>query len=66
LINMTDEMRQQRRDEIFATSIEEFHQLGKFLSSNNGNEQNVILGSANAIDNANSKAGAIYKITKIM
>lgn len=45
----SDERRQQRRDEIFATGLPDFHRVGEVLDRMSGNAQIVILGSKDSL-----------------
>ena len=53
LINLTDEARQQYRDEVLSTTAADFKAFGEVLAAVNENGVVVVLGSADAINAAN-------------
>ncbi len=52
LIDLTNEERQQRRDQVLSTTLANFHQFGRVLEELNQNGAVVVLGSADVIEAA--------------
>lgn len=65
IAGMTDAMRQQRRDELFATSNADFHRLGAVLSDIADKGKSVAVASPDALEKANSQGGK-FKITRVL
>ncbi len=57
LMHYTDEMRQKHRDEVLNTSNDDFHQFADVLKAVAENGKVVVLGSENAIKQANDEKG---------
>ena len=57
LVHYTDEMRQKHRDEVLNTSTQDFHQFADVLKAVAENGKVVVLGSENAINQANEEKG---------
>jgi hypothetical protein len=66
LTGYTDAMRQQRRDELLGTTIENFHQFGETLAALNEAARVVVVGSADGIEAANAAMGSAWSITKVL
>lgn len=65
LIGETDEMRQQMREEILATTVADFRRLGEALAELNRRARVVVMGSPDALNNLNSD-GRRLRMTKVM
>lgn len=65
LAKVTDEARQQRRDELLNTSVADFHRLGEALSDITTQGKAAAVTSPDAAKNANAKGGQ-FVITKVM
>jgi Zn-dependent M16 (insulinase) family peptidase len=65
LTGETDEMRQQMRDEILATTVADFRKLGQVLAELNRQARVVVMGSPDALHNVNSD-GRRLRMTKVM
>lgn len=52
LLGETDEMRQQTRDEVLSTTLDDFHRFGETLEAVRADGQVVVLGAQGAIDKA--------------
>ena len=65
LIGETDEMRQQMREEILATTVADFRRLGEILTELNRQARVVVMGSPEVLNNFNSD-GRRLKTTKVM
>jgi presequence protease len=65
LIGYTDEMRQQTRDEVLATTLRDFKHFGEVLARLNERNRIVVLGSQPAIEAAN-RAGLQLDIKRVM
>ena len=57
LIGITDEIRQQRRDEVLATSLADFKTFAEVLEALNQKGAVVVLGAKEEIEAANAKRG---------
>lgn len=66
LIGNTDVLRQQRRDELLATTLEDFHHFGDYLARLVDSSRVVVLGSPDAVASANEELKAGWQITKLM
>jgi Zn-dependent M16 (insulinase) family peptidase len=64
LLGVTDEYRQQRRDEVLATTPQAFNELGELLQAFKEHGRVVVLGSAEAIQKANEKRGEEWLTVK--
>lgn len=62
LLGYTDEQRQQLRDQVLATSQEDFRQFGAALERLNQEAAVVVLGSAGAIESS----GLLREVTKVL
>jgi len=62
----SDESRQQRRDEIFATSLDDFHRFGEVLEQAFSAGRVVVLGSQEAIQAANARLHEPLEIHKLL
>jgi Zn-dependent M16 (insulinase) family peptidase len=62
----TDEGRQQMRDEILATTVDDFHRFGDVLDALNANGTVVVLGSQDAIDQANAAREGWLRTQKVL
>lgn len=67
LAGITDEMRQQHRDEVLATTSADFNRFGDVLEPLISNGHVVVLGSQDAVEQANAAKGSEWlKTTKVM
>lgn len=66
LIGDSEERRQQLRDEVLGTTAEHFRSFGEALAALNDQAQVVVLGSAEAINNANTERGNFLKVSKVL
>ena len=66
LVGETDEHRQQMRDEILSTTVDDFRKFGNVLADLNEQARIVVLGSARALQAANEENGRQLKITKVL
>lgn len=66
LIGETDEKRQLIRDEILATELKDFHTFGEMLDNLSKDGRVVVMGSEEAIKEANSKSDDWLKIVKVL
>jgi Zn-dependent M16 (insulinase) family peptidase len=66
LTGYTDKERQEMRDEVLSTTIEDFKTFGKVLEKVTENGQVVVLGSAEAIGTANQERKGFLKVKKIL
>ncbi|MDX1520879.1 MAG: peptidase M16, partial [Anaerolineae bacterium] len=57
LVGLTDEVRQQRREEVLSTTAADFRAFGEVLSRMNDAGHVVVLGSQEAIEAANAEKG---------
>lgn len=62
----TDEDRQQRREEVLATTAADFKRFGEVLMGVKGHGKVVVLGSAEAIEKANQQRGGWLKVSKVL
>jgi Zn-dependent M16 (insulinase) family peptidase len=62
----TDERRQQMRDEILSTTVQDFRRFGEVLEQVNTHGAVVVLGSREAIDQANASKGDWLHMVKVM
>jgi hypothetical protein len=65
LIGYTDEMRQQLRDDVLATTLDDFHQMGEMLATLAENANVVVVGSPDALKAASEELGDILAIRNI-
>lgn len=65
LTNYSDEKRQQIRDELLSTTVEDFHRFGKYVERISEEGHVVVLGSDEAINNSNGD-DAWLDVTKVM
>ena len=65
-LDSSDALRQQYRDEVLATTTEDFKTLGEVLAQMNNTATVVVLGSADAIAKANDSQGDWLLISKVM
>ncbi len=66
LIGYTDDLRQQYRDEVLSTTAADFKAFGEVLAQLNETGLVVVLGSSEAIEQANNKLNQILRVTKIL
>jgi hypothetical protein len=66
LLGETDEFRQQLRDEILATKLDDFRQFGQALQKVTQMGQVVVLGSYDALRAANEKKGEWLVVEKVL
>ncbi len=66
LVGISDEERQQIREQVLSTTINNFRQLGKALESIKTEGAVVILGSADAITASNLEKGDWLTVTKVL
>ena len=66
LVGETDEDRQRMRDEILSTTQEDFRRFGEVLEQVNTQGAVVVLGSQEAIDQANAAKGDWLRVVKVM
>jgi Zn-dependent M16 (insulinase) family peptidase len=66
LIGETDDKRQKIRDEILATNLEDFHDFGEVLDRLSKDGSVVIMGSDDAVNEANWKRENWLKIVKVL
>jgi hypothetical protein len=66
LIGYTDAARQQFRDQVLGTTARDFRTFGEVLSQAADKGQVVVLGSADAIGQANAERANLLQITKVM
>lgn len=64
LTGRTDEIRQQRRDEILSTTVHDFHTFGEALQGVTREGRIVVVGSQEAIDSANAARNNFLRVTK--
>lgn len=62
----SDESRQQRRDEVFATSLDDFHRFGEILEQLPAAGRIVVLGSQEALQAANAGRQEPLEIQKLL
>ncbi len=66
LIGETDEKRQKIRDEILATNLKDFHDFGEVLDRLSKDGSVVVMGSDDAVNEANRKRDNWLKIVKVL
>ncbi len=66
LIGLSDEQRQQTRDEVFATTEADYHRLGEAMVAYNESTVPVVIASDEALSAANETLGDKLKITKVL
>jgi len=66
LLGETDDVRQQRRDEVLSTSVADFEALADVLDQVKHNGSVVVLGSQEAIERANAERGEWLRVQKVM
>ena len=66
LSKITDEARQVRREQVLATTAEDFRKFGEALKALKDNGLVVVLGSADAINAANRERGGWLEVRKVM
>ncbi len=66
LTGYTDAIRQQTRDEILGTTLEDFKRLGEVLAGINESGAIVVMGSQQAIASANTERPDLLPITKVL
>ncbi|GAB4500506.1 MAG: insulinase family protein [Anaerolineales bacterium] len=66
LTGYSDEMRQQTRDEILSTNLQDFRRLARVLEQVAAQGEVVVLGSAEAIEKANRERGGWLKTRKVL
>ncbi|MGD8456416.1 MAG: insulinase family protein [Anaerolineales bacterium] len=66
LTGYTDKERQEIRDEVLSTTVDDFKTFGKALEKVIDNGQVVVLGSAESIGAANQERKAFLKVKKVM
>lgn len=66
LISYTDEDRQRVRDELFSTTLEDFHRLGEALTLLKDKGRIVVTGSPQAVEKANEERDVPFVVTNVM
>jgi presequence protease len=66
LLGISDASRQQIRDEVLATSADDFNAFGEVLARFNGVAQTVVVGSSGAIEAANGELAEKLVVTKMV
>jgi hypothetical protein len=66
LTNYTDDKRQQIRDEVLGTTVQDFKQFANILEQLNAKGEVVVLGSADAIEKANKEREGLLEVKKVM
>jgi len=66
LTRYTDEERQRIRDEVLGTTTGDFKQFARVLAELNNAGEVVVLGSAEAIENANKEKAGFLEVKKVM
>jgi presequence protease len=66
ILGESDAYRQLIRDELMGTTIQDFHQFGNVLDKLNADGQVVVLGSEDALREANQQRGDWLKIEKVL
>jgi Zn-dependent M16 (insulinase) family peptidase len=66
LVGESDDLRQQRRDEILGTTLADFHALGDVLEQVGARGTVAVLGSPDAIAQANAARGDWLKVVKVL
>ncbi|MDQ7033367.1 MAG: hypothetical protein Q9P01_00595 [Anaerolineae bacterium] len=65
IVGYTDEMRQQYRNEVLATTLDDFHAFGAVLKQAADKGRVAVVGSPDAIEAASSDMGIDFKVTKL-
>jgi len=65
LIGLSDAQRQQYRDEVFNTTLQDFHQFGEIMAQLADKGYVVVVGSPNAINAANEELNSLLNVMKI-
>jgi hypothetical protein len=66
VVNYTDATRQQIRDEVLGTGVEDFRRFGEAIRDLPGKGVPVVLGSLDAIKAADQELGLDLKLTKVL
>ena len=66
LLGVTDEYRQQMRNEVLATTPKDFVKFADILDGVRDHGQIVVLGSQAAIEAANKEMGGVFAVTKVL
>jgi presequence protease len=66
LLGVDDNLRQKIRDQVLSTNVEDFRAFGEVLERIVGNETVVVLGSAGAIEGANSQRPDWLRVTRVL
>ncbi len=66
LLGITDEYRQQMRDEVLSTTPDDFVKFADVLDGVRDQGQIVVLGSQGAIEAANKEMGGVFSVTKVL
>ncbi len=66
LIGLTDARRQQFRDEVLSTTLENFKTFGETLAEVAKHGEVVVLGSAEAIEKANKERAGLLEVKKVL
>lgn len=66
LTHYTDEVRQEIRDQVLATTVHDFNQFANVLLHVAENGEVVVLGSAEAINKANEEKGQFLEVKKVL
>jgi Zn-dependent M16 (insulinase) family peptidase len=66
LLEYNDELRQQFRDQVLSTRLNEFHSFGEILAEVASSGQVVVLGSALAIEKANQEQPGMLEVLKVL
>jgi hypothetical protein len=66
LAGYTDEMRQEMRDQVLSTSVEDFSNLAEVLDGVAETGQVSVLGSADAIKEANAAADGFLSVKTVL
>ncbi|MCX6069067.1 MAG: hypothetical protein NT121_25535, partial [Chloroflexi bacterium] len=66
LVGMTDTRRQQIRDEVLGTTTRDFNSFGETLGEVAKHGEIVVLGSADAIEKANTERSIFLQIKKVL
>jgi hypothetical protein len=66
LIGETDALRQQYRDQLLGTSLEDFHSFGALLEKSNPVGKVVVVGSAEALQAANQERAGFLTVQRLL
>ncbi len=66
LTGVTDADRQRLRDEVLATTADHFRQFGDVLAAVNQAGHVVVMGSKDAVEDANAQRAGFLKVTKVL